>query len=261
MSYLDFKRKNQNRMYFYGIDLKEPSEKEFKKYIDIWNNKYNREFVAGFDHEKLLNIVFEDYNHSNKNVKDMYIKCVMLDKLYSTNIKYMDSLVKHLVSIENLDEMLSNGDAELVNIIKKVQVDDDKTINYMSFASKYCNRYNPEYYPVYDTIVKEIFSYYLSTLSFYKRKDKVELKDYASFKNVVDEFLKAYPFIKNYTQLDNYLWTMGKEKLQGINLVKKVRKNENDIKKLQAIAKELNYQGELTAEQLEEFIVKQYDLV
>lgn len=261
MAGIEFKRRTSKHKYFHGIDLKKPGEGEFEKYIDIWKSKYNKEFAPSLDHEKLLNAVFKNCNYSDKVVNE-YAKCVMLDKLYSTNIKYMDNLVNHLVSIDNLNEMLNNGDAELVNKIKKVEKNNGETINYISFASKYCNRCNPEKYPVYDTIVKDVLSYYFFNLPFYKRadKDKVDFNNYEFFKNVADKFLEEYPFIKNYTQLDNFLWTMGKEKIQGINLVKKIRNNASDILQLQAIAKELNCENELTAEGLEKFIVNQYEL-
>ncbi|MDD3999276.1 MAG: hypothetical protein PHX62_00065 [Bacilli bacterium] len=54
-------------------------------------------------------MVFADNNHINRAIKEMYLKCVLLNSIYSTNIKYMDNLVKHLSSIENFEEMLKNA--------------------------------------------------------------------------------------------------------------------------------------------------------
>ena len=258
MEKFEFKRSTKKYKYFNGIILKEPSEKEFNKYIDIWNKKYNKELAGDFSHEKILDYVFTKNNSSNKNILEMYEKCVLLDKLYSTNVKHMDSLVKHLASIENFNEMLSSGNPELVNVMKMVEKDDGTIIKYMSFASKYCRRYNPKDFPVFDTIVKDIFSHYLYTLKFYRRRDKIDLTDYVSFKNVADEFLNAYPFVKDYVQLDHYLWTMGKEKLQAISYIKKIRKSKDDLKQIQNIAKIENFSGDLL--NLENFIVNKYDL-
>ena len=244
---------------FYGVELEEPTKKEYDKYIKIWFDKYDNEFIGDFNHELFLDIIFKDYNHSNKVVKDMLVKTIVLDKLYSLNIKYVDDLVKHLTQIDNLNERLKNGDTELVNEMKKVNLPNGKTINYLSFASKYCRRYNPEQYPIYNSIVKQVLSHYNSNLHFYS--DKINWSDYTCYKKVVDAFMKCYPFIENYVMLDHYLWTMGKEKLQEISLVKKSQKHKGDLGKLQDIAKGLNYKEKLSAENLEKYIIKQYDLV
>ncbi len=264
MKQFELKRGTKSYKYFHGIDLPMPSEAVYKKYIKIFNDKYVKsEFGNDFNTEILLDNLFKEYNHSNKAVKEMFVKCVLLDKFYSTNIKYMDDLIYHLSMIdENIYQtMLANGDPQLVNIMKEVKLRNNEKINYLSFASKYCKRYNEKCFPIYDTIVKDILKYYLSTTDFYKNDEKINWTDYVSYKKVVDEFIKTFPFIENYVMLDRYLWAMGKEKLEGINLVKEIKTAKNDEDKLNKIALRINYNGKITAENLEKFVVEKYNLL
>ena len=257
MKNLSINKSTKTKKYFHGIALKAPTKQEFDKYIEIWNEKYDNEF-NDYNHELVLDCVFVDYNNSNKAIKEMYIKCVLLDKLYGTNIKYMDGLIKHLSSIENFEQMLQSGNPELVNIMKRVKKDNNKVINYLSFASKYCRRYNPTAFPIYDSIVKDILKYYMHTTNFYIG-NKVDFNDYCQYKNVVDQFIKAHPFVENYVMLDRYLWTMGKEKINGISLVNKIREAKN-AQKLNYIAKQIGAKENLSAEELEDFVVHKFDL-
>ena len=256
MKKFEFKKGTKTDKYFHGVKLSVPTESEYKKYIKMWNDRYAKNDYI--NHETILDLVFKENNHSNKVVKEMFIKCVLLDKFYSTNIKHMDDLIYHLTMIDEnqYKTMLANGNAELVNIMKEVKLGNNEKINYLSFASKYCKRYNEKCFPIYDTIVKDVLKYYVETTHFYK--DKIDWTDYASYKKVVDEFMKTYPFIENYVMLDRYLWIMGKEKLAGINYIKQI--NKANQKELSNIAKKVNHNGNLTKEELKEFIVRKHNL-
>lgn len=254
---LELKRSSKNKKYFHGVNLKEPSLEEFNKYIALWNDKYESKY-DDYNHELVLDNVFKDYNNSNKVIKEMYIKCVLLDKLYGTNIKYLDDLIKHLSSIDNFNEMLEQGNPELVNIMKAVKVEDD-TINYLSFASKYCRRYNPKAFPIFDSIVKDMLEYYIANTNFYKGA-KPDLTDYVQYKEVVDQFIKAYPFVQNYVMLDRYLWAMGKQKLEGINQLKKLKDKDCDNKDIIKICKKVKARENISIAELEDFIIRKYDL-
>ncbi len=263
MKGFELKRSTKFHKYFHGIDLPIPSEAEYKKYVKKWDDKYGKsEYGPEFNTENLLDEIFKEYNHSNKNVKEMFIKCVLLDKFYSTNIKHMVDLVQNLCNIDENEykNMLENGTPQLVNIMKKVALEKDKDINYLSFASKYCKRYNEKCFPIYDTIVKDVLKHYLSTINFYTSDKNVDWSDYTSYKRVVDEFIKAFPFIENYVMLDRYLWTMGKEKLEGIKLFEEIEKAKDNKDNLNKIAQSIKYNGEVSTENLEEFVVKKYGL-
>ena len=114
-----------------------------------------------------------------------------------------------------------------------------KIINYLSFASKYCRRYNPKAFPIFDSIVKDMLEYYIANTNFYKGT-KPDLTDYVQYKEVVDQFIKAYPFVQNYVMLDRYLWAMGKQKLEGINQLKKLKDKDliNKINELVHVYRE-----------------------
>ena len=242
---------------FKGVQLKPPTQAEFDKYIDIWNKKYNK-----YNHEAILDGVFKKWN-SDTDVLCMYIRCIMLDKFYGTNIKYIDELVHHLLSIKDLHKRIHAGDLDVIDEMQKVKKPNGKYIHYRSFVSKYCRRYNPQAYPIYDSIVKEVLEYYVNTTKFYTGKQPIDWKNYKVFKDVVDQFIKAYPFVKNYIMLDRYLWTMGKEKIEGIRLYNQIQtaKNTTDpvkqAKKLDEIRNKLNMPN-ATVQDLEDAVENIY---
>lgn len=87
----------------------------------------------------------------------------------------------------------------------------DKSINFYSFATKYCSHHEPEYFPIYDSYVEKILCYFqkIHRFSFFKTSD---LKNYKIFKSVLEDFRKYYK-LTNYSlkQIDQYLWQLGKE--------------------------------------------------
>ncbi len=248
------KRSNASCTYFRGVDLPIPCKEDFNKYKDIWNNKYNNEF-SEYNNESLIDVVFSENNHSNKLYKEMYLKCVLLDKLYSTNIKYMNDLVFHLTQISDLKEKINFGNIDTVKEMQAVKLKNGKIINYISFASKYCNRYNPNSFPIYDTIVKEVLLSYISKLDYLSAFKTKNLSDYFVYKQVIDEFIKNNSYISNYKEFDVYMWTMGKEKLEGLNLIKKLNSGEEKF-----VIKKLGFSNQLTKTDLWVEVVNKYGL-
>lgn len=261
-----FYRSTKNKKYFHGIKLDIPTEKECKKYNQLWD-MYNAKGVGGFTHEDILNEKFNK-NKSHKDVVGMYDKCVLLDKFYSTSVKHLDQLIEHFITIEKeksekdksyFDLQIEKGSAEFVDTLKCVQLEDGEIINYISFSSKYCRRYNPEAFPIYDNIVKEVLEYYISMTNFYGDNLPTDwTKNYVSYKKVVDKFIEKYSFIEDYIMFDKYLWALGKFKLEGINFIKTIRKGKDkDIKR---IKKKLQIKEDITIEQLENKLIEKYDI-
>lgn len=81
---------------------------------------------------------------------DVLIKVCSLNDFYSTNLYSPFRVAKHIVSL-NIDDRLNNNDLDLVNDIAKVKINDDKMINFYSFATKYCSHHKPIKYPIYDS--------------------------------------------------------------------------------------------------------------
>ena len=105
-----------------------------------------------------------------------------------------------------------NTNVTLVNDIAKVQVSDDKCINFYSFATKYCSRHKPTEYPIFDSFVEKLLKYFRDTDKkiIFQNDD---LKDYQKYKCVLLDFQKKYGLEDfNLKQIDKYLWQLGKEK-------------------------------------------------
>lgn len=247
------KRSSTTKKYFNGIDLPAISEQDYKKYTKNFNDNYNKIF-GKCNVEDLLREVFDDYK-GNKPIKGVYVKCVLLDKTYSTNIKYMNNLVYHISQIKNFDERINKGDISLVDEIKTVKKSDNTTINYLSFASKFCSWSNSSAFPIYDTIVKDVVKYYVYSMEELKEFKGINLDNYSNYKKVIDKIMQIYSFLDSYKNFDIYMWTMGKEKLQGVNYLKEINKgNKNQV------IKKFELEESSTEEQMIDYIVKKYEL-
>ena len=141
-------------------------------------------------------------------------------------------VTERIMSIENIDERLSKGDPALVHEIAKVNLSNDKTRNNYSFATKYCAYHQPHLYPIYDSIVAQVFMrlFEKGLLPKYKysrptseeqniftKKDFSEkLKDYSFFCYIYEYFKKEYDLVElTNRQIDSYLW--GAFKIAGGN--------------------------------------------
>lgn len=195
------------------IILNEPSKSDYQKYLSIFNSKYASKFC--FAHDKVIDNIFIQYG---KNVVAYnYVKAAIIDFAYSTRVKHMDELVLNITNIKNFDSLVNKGDPNLVNNMKKVALNNNEEINYLSFSSKYCHKYNPKDYPIYDSYVERVLRTYQKQFHFFddstKAITKESLKDYVFYKEVVDAFINKYKSagIDSYIKFDRYLWTMGKE--------------------------------------------------
>jgi hypothetical protein len=117
---------------------------------------------------------------------------------------------KHIAELD-VDKRLKEGDLSLVNDIAEVEVSKDKTINFYSFATKYCSHHRPLIYPIYDSYVEKVLMYFRRQDNFYEFLKK-DLKIYPKYREILIEF-KNYYGLKNYNlkQIDKYLWQLGKE--------------------------------------------------
>jgi len=159
--------------------------------------------------ESSLKKLFTETYPLNTKMDDILIKVCSLNDFYSTNIYSPFNVAKHIYLL-NIDNRLAIGDILLVNDISKVKVNENKEINFYSFASKYCSHHKPEVYPIFDSYVEQL-------LIFFKRKDKFynfskkDLKNYSKYVEIIFEFQKFYGLEKyNIKELDKYLWQAGK---------------------------------------------------
>ena len=188
-------------------------------------------------HKKMLSYELQEeilQNFTQKHLshevyEEVEIKAKLLNMFYSTGIQAIDSMVRNIMSIKDIDIILKKPKycKGLVDAIANLKLKDDKKRNNYSFATKYCALHQPDKYPIYDSIVAAIFTKLMTTdqLPPYKRKRKKSdissdtymtqgefeerLRDYDFFVKVYDTFMKDYGLKKSefsYRNVDWYLW-------------------------------------------------------
>lgn len=152
----------------------------------------------------------------NKDYKGVLLKCIVINSLYSTQIRAITNAAKHIVDL-HIDAGLERGDTKVVDQIARLTIktkggEEKKRINY-SFATKYCSFHQPSLYPIYDSIVDKV-------LKAYQKRDKyssqslTDLRDYPRFKEVLEEFVNYYGLRGvGFRELDCFLHDYGKEQL------------------------------------------------
>ncbi|MCK5633051.1 hypothetical protein KAH94_04830, partial [bacterium] len=155
--------------------IKKPSRIEITRYLKLWSSLENYTLQ-----ESSLKKLFSKTYPYNNDLDNVLIKVCALNDFYSTNIFSPFAVAKHIVSIK-IDHDLSENDLKIVNKIALVKMNGGKTINFYSFATKYCSHHKPTIYPIYDSYVEKM-------LLHFRRKDK--------FYNFLNQDLKSYPFYK-----------------------------------------------------------------
>lgn len=191
------------------------TQKDIKKYLDKWNN--TEEYTM---QEQALQTLFHNKCKNHLSADDLLIKCSTLNDFYSTNIFKVYYVVLHYLGIKNLAERLDAGDIALVEDLRKVDVpkrneNDEivewRTIDYYSFATKFCSHHNPKAFPIYDSNVEYALKVFRDRDNRLKFANS-DLRDYKKFVGIVDDFRTAYG-LNDYCfkDIDRYLWQLGKE--------------------------------------------------
>jgi hypothetical protein len=148
--------------------------------------------------------------HFRKNVEPSHVllKVVALNKLYSTNIINVEAVARHIVDKE-IDDHLSNGSPEIVDLIANVTIGTQQRNNF-SFATKYCSWHNPTAYAIWDGNVDECLWHYRNQDHFAKFKRKDISSSYDSFLKVIADFRSHYNLTSvSLRDLDKFLWQVG----------------------------------------------------
>jgi hypothetical protein len=141
-----------------------PSADQVAMYLERWDSLDN--YVL---QESSLRKLFAVTYPRNVDMDDVLIKVCSLNDFYSTNIFSPFTVAKHIVDLD-IDQRLANRDLTLVNDIAVVKVNGQKTINFYSFATKYCSHHFPEDYPIYDSFVEKMLMHFKRVDKFYKFK-------------------------------------------------------------------------------------------
>ena len=196
---------HQSRRKEARADVPRPSIKEVEKYLQRWDDQ-----ESYLLQEQALDKLFFDVYPNNTDIKDILIKVSCLNDFYSTNIYNVFAVAKHIQALD-IDGRLRSGDGSLVEQIAQVDMG-NKTMNFYSFATKYCSHHQPTKYAIWDSYVDEVLRYFRDVDGFcdFGRED---LRTYPVFESVLHKFAAFYE-LEMYTlkDLDRYLWQLGKDK-------------------------------------------------
>ena len=141
------------------------------------------------------------------------LKVTALNALYKTRIMNVYPVVETILGIgRKLDSLISRGDPAAVDLMKMVKFEKrEKTINFFSFASKYCHFHQPDRYPIYDQYVDAALRKLRRDKKLSFGTDALNREAYAPFKSVIDSFIGRYAAGCSYDAVDKFLWRKGKE--------------------------------------------------
>ena len=140
------------------------------------------------------------------------LKVAALNALYKTRIMNVYPVVETILGVgRKLDSLISRGDPAAVDLMKMVKFEKrEKTINFFSFASKYCHFHKPDSYPIYDQYVDAALRKLRRDKQLSFGTDALNREAYAPFKSVIDSFIGRYAAGCSYDAVDKFLWRMGK---------------------------------------------------
>jgi len=191
-------------------DIPRPSQEEIRRYLEKWETLEN--YTA---QERALEKLFWQVAPINSSLDDILIKIATLNTFYSTNIKSVFIVAKHILCL-NIDERLSDGDETLVDEIANVTLSNGKVRNEFSFATKYCSHHKNKdnAYPIYDSYVEKLLCHFRDAEKpGFSDFHKEELRKFSVFKRVICELRKFYSLeMFSFKEIDKYLWQLGKEK-------------------------------------------------
>jgi hypothetical protein len=149
---------------------------------------------------------------SNYKYSHVLAKSIVINQLYSTNIKAIKQIARH-ISNRKVTNLIKSGFPSAVRIISQghgiISTKRRKEYGFYSFATKYCHSHNPSKYPIYDRNVDFILWEYQKKDGFSKFKRK-DLKEYSNFIRILREFKRYYHLGKVSTdRLDKFLWIQG----------------------------------------------------
>ena len=202
-------------------NITRPSNQDVEKKLKDWRKDRIFEFE---ETDRCLDNLFTKTYPLNKNSQEVLVKIYALNSAYFTQIPSpcFPKLARQIIDIENIDEKLRWGAADVVS-------DMAKTIEYQngrgaerrhtpySFATKYCSFHNPDKYPIFDSNVERaLLCYKREYPKFAESVDGIwntnqDLRHYEAFKKVVDSFKECFSLDRTYREIDKYLYQVGRE--------------------------------------------------
>jgi len=190
-----------------NLSIEMPSVAEVGKYLKIWRESELPEYEKYRQQENIVVKLFREQYPKNAKLDEVLIKVCVLNDFYSTNIRDVYPVALNIVK-QDIDGKLANKSIDIIDDIARVTIK-EKEWRYYSFATKYCSHHYPDDYPIYDSFVSKVLTYFKE--EFYK-SEIFDLRNYESFKDVILVFRKHYELEKfSLRELDLYLWILGKK--------------------------------------------------
>jgi hypothetical protein len=188
-------------------NISQPTIELLSEYLIQW-----KELPKYPEQENALNLLFQTYPNNN-NLSEILLKCSVLNDFYSTNIRHIFIIAKHIYKC-NIDTRLISGNPQLVNEISKdhgiKKGKTGKELHLFSFATKYCSFHNPDNFPICDRYVEKVLFYFQNKDKF-SDFTKENIHDYPIFKQIIIDFRNKYNLQDfSFKQIDKYLWQIGK---------------------------------------------------
>ena len=207
---------------------------------DFINGKIEKFKKTYGNDDDTLTMLFKDYP-DNSDVRKVTVKAAVLDKLYSTRIRFVDFpfVVQNIVDKhEEIEKKLQSNerDYKLYELIAENNFtfingdkEEENVHNAYSFATKYLSFSrpdNPDLYPIMDSYTKELLNKYcekykgrLPMLSANTNDYKMYCKTLDEFKNMVNtevEKIANKDTNHNYhsfnsKEIDMFLWQYAKD--------------------------------------------------
>lgn len=151
----------------------------------------------------------------NTDLIEVYRKVVLINSLYGTAIYDTFKIAEYICSL-NIDTKIQSGDISLIDDIRVghgILTPNNNQYNFYSFATKYSNWHSPEYFPIYDNLVKRLLFELNNEFNFHDNFEQIDLSNYATLKAVIDSitnFTNLQHF--RYKKIDTGLWVYAKFK-------------------------------------------------
>jgi hypothetical protein len=140
---------------------------------------------------------------SNTELKSVWLKAALLDRLYNINVYYLESAVKRVVEVFGYASRYSSR--EIVAELAKIRVESEPR-HLVVFASKYVHFYHDDSAPIADW-----YAAFALTRHFGEPQVRAAdwKRDYRAYCSKVDELIRTSSISPTARKLDHYLWLAG----------------------------------------------------
>ncbi|EKD44523.1 MAG: 30S ribosomal protein S17 [uncultured bacterium (gcode 4)] len=172
-----------------------------RKDIDEWRKAFNNDQNTKLSFDAITKFI--ENNRFGSTKENILIKLCIINQLYSTNIHYPVNLANHIFKYgTELDSLIKAWDVKAIDIFRDCEITTSwwkgKTMNFYSFATKYCSFHNPEKYPKFDSLIENHLKL---------KNNKTNLRDYKIYKQVLEDYKKSiWCDDLSFDEFDKWLW-------------------------------------------------------